>query len=139
MENKIIITGEAVINAPIEIVWQYWTLPEHIVQWNNASEDWHTPNAINDLTVGGKFVYRMEAKDGSFGFDFGGTYTLIEPLKTIKYTIGDGRLVEIEFIDNDETTHIIQKFEAEQQHSAEMQQKGWQAILNNFKRYTEEN
>ena len=98
MENKTTITVEAAIAAPLEKVWQYWTEPQHIIQWNNASEDWHTPHAENDLKEGGRFMSRMEAKDGSFGFDFGGTYTLVETNKQIEYTLDDDRKVSIHFI-----------------------------------------
>ena len=139
MQNKTIITVENNINAPVEKVWQYWTMPEHITQWNNASEDWHTPSAENDLRVGGSFLYRMEAKDGSFGFDFGGIYDAITTNKYIEYTIGDGRKVKITFTANSNKTKVAESFEAESEHSIEMQQGGWQAILDNFKKYTEAN
>jgi uncharacterized protein YndB with AHSA1/START domain len=94
-QSKTIITVENTINAPVEKVWEYWTKPEHIIKWNDASDDWHTPRAENDLRVGGSFVYRMEAKDGSFGFDFGGIYDAVTPGKYIEYTIDDGRKVKI--------------------------------------------
>jgi uncharacterized protein YndB with AHSA1/START domain len=133
------ITIAATVNAPVEVVWEYWTGPEHITQWNSASPEWHTPKAENDLRVGGKFLSRMEAKDGSFGFDFGGTYDEVIPNKLIAYTLGDGRKVKIAFTDEDEETKIVTVFEAENQNSIEMQKGGWQAILDNFKKYTEEN
>ena len=139
MQNKTIITVENNINSPVEKVWQYWTMPERITQWNNASEDWHTPSAENDLRVGGSFLYRMEAKDGSFGFDFGGIYDAITTNKYIEYTIGDDRKVKITFTADGNKTKVTESFEAESEHSIEMQQGGWQAILDNFKKYTEAN
>jgi uncharacterized protein YndB with AHSA1/START domain len=137
--NKTNITVETTVNAPVEKVWQYWTLPEHITKWNNASDDWHTPSAENDLRVGGKFVSRMEAKDGSFGFDFGGMYDEIKTHELIAYTLGDGRKVSINFSPSANGTKVVEAFEAESVNPAEMQKGGWQAILNNFKKYTEEN
>jgi uncharacterized protein YndB with AHSA1/START domain len=131
------ITVSAIVNAPIGKVWEYWTTPENIIEWNSASEDWHTPRAENDLRVGGKFFSRMEAKDGSFGFDFGGVYDGVIEHKLISYTMGDGRKVEVNFLDEGDATKIIETFEAESAHSFEQQKGGWQAILDNFKRYTE--
>ena len=136
--NKTTITVEAAIVAPIEKVWKYWTEPQHITQWNNASEDWHTPHAENDLKEGGRFTSRMEAKDGSFGFDFGGTYTLIETLKLIEYTLDDDRKVIINFTSQGNETTVVETFEAENMNSIELQKGGWQAILDNFKKYVEE-
>ena len=136
---KTIITVQSTINAPVQKVWEYWTEPTHIKRWNNASEDWHTPSAENDLRAGGKFSTRMEAKDGSFGFDFGGTYDAAEEHKLIEYTLGDGRKVKIVFTPDGDATKVVESFEAEGTHSAEMQQTGWQAILNNFKKYVEAN
>ena len=134
------ITVETTINAPIEKVWEYWTKPEHITQWNNASDDWHAPHAKNDLRAGGTFLCRMEAKDGSYGFDFGGTYDEVRDKDYIEYTLGDGRKVQITFSNDDNnTTKVVEKFDAESENSVEMQQGGWQAILNNFKKYTEGN
>jgi uncharacterized protein YndB with AHSA1/START domain len=133
------ITVNADINAPLEKVWNFWTLPEHIIKWNNASDDWHTPYAENDLRTGGKFQSRMEAKDGSMGFDFRGIYDNVELHKLIEYTLGDGRKVQISFSENDNQTRVSEKFEAEAENSVELQQNGWQSILNNFKKYTEEN
>lgn len=135
--NKQVITVTAIVSAPIQKVWECWTKPEHIVNWNNASEDWHTPRAENDLRAGGRFLSRMEAKDGSFGFDFGGEYTAVKELELIAYTIGDGRKVEIHFKADGNNTEVIESFEAEGTNPVEMQRGGWQAILNNFKRYTE--
>ena len=136
-QNKVSITVENTINAPVEKVWEYWTKPEHITQWNNASDDWHTPHAENDFRPGGKFVSRMEAKDGSFGFDFGGVNDAITPHEYIEYTIGDGRKVKIYFKADGDKTKVTETFEAEDTNSIDVQQGGWQAILNNFKKYTE--
>ncbi len=131
------ITVENTVNAPIEKVWRFWTEPEHIKKWNNASEDWHTPHAENDLRVGGKFVSRMEAKDGSFGFDFGGVYDAVEENKYIEYRLDDERKVKIFFTPGENETKVVETFEAENTYPIEMQRDGWQAILNNFKKYTE--
>ncbi len=131
------ITVEVVVASSLDAVWERWTTPKDIMQWNNASDDWHTLGASNDLKAGGKFVYRMEAKDGSFGFDFGGIYDLVKPREHISYTIGDGRKVEINFTSNGTETRVVETFEAETENSLEMQRNGWQAILNNFKKYTE--
>lgn len=135
--EKTTITVAATVNAPIEKVWQYWTAPQHITQWNNASNDWHTPKATNDLRKDGTFNYRMEAKDNSFGFDFEGRYTDIKTNELIEYVISDGRKVQILFEALNDETHITETFEAEEVHPVELQQDGWQAIINNFKRYTE--
>jgi uncharacterized protein YndB with AHSA1/START domain len=137
--DKINITVEATINAPVERVWSFWTLPEHITQWNNASDDWHTPSATNDLQVGGKFTCRMEAKDGSFGFDFWGIYDEVKTNELIAYTMGDGRKAKIIFTNVGNATKVVETFEAETENSVELQRGGWQAILNNFKKYTETN
>src|ERR1700733_5896631 len=104
--NKTNITVETTVNAPVEKAWEYFTKPEHIIKWNNASDDWHSPKAENDLRVGGKFNYRMEAKNGSFGFDFGGVYNAVETNKKIEYTLGDGRKVTIDFSGNGNTTNV---------------------------------
>ncbi|MDR7236906.1 SRPBCC family protein [Neobacillus drentensis] len=132
------VTVKAVVNAPVEKVWEYWTEPKHITQWNNASDDWHTPVAENDLTVGGKFLTRMEAKDGSFGFDFGGIYDEVKLNEVISYTLGDGRKVTITFKGQGNETEVIETFDAETTNPVEMQQAGWQAILDNFKKYAEQ-
>jgi uncharacterized protein YndB with AHSA1/START domain len=132
------ITVKATVHAPVEKVWEYWTEPSHITKWNNASDDWHTPVAENDLRVGGKFLTRMEAKDGSFGFDFGGIYDEVKLNKVISYTLGDGRKVTITFKGQGNETEVIETFDAETMNSVEMQQAGWQAILDNFKKYTEQ-
>ena len=137
-ENNSKITIETTVHAPVEKVWKYWTEPNHITKWNSASEDWHTPFSENDLRVGGKFSSRMEAKDGSFGFDFGGVYDEVKLNDFISYTIGDGRKVEITFIHEENDTKIIEVFDPETENTIEMQQAGWQAILNNFKKYAEQ-
>jgi uncharacterized protein YndB with AHSA1/START domain len=135
--EKTIITVENTINAPVQKVWEYWSKPEHITQWNNASDDWHTPRAENDLRAGGSFVSRMEARDGSFGFDFGGVYDAVKPNEYIEYTLGDGRKVKIHFSAQGDSTKVTESFEAESTNSIEMQRTGWQAILDNFKKHTE--
>lgn len=135
--NQQIITIETTVNAPVEKVWEYWSKPEHVTKWNQASDDWHTTRGENDLRKGGKFSFRMEAKDGSFGFDFGGTYDDVQLNKYIEYTLGDGRKVQVYFEGNGNKTHIKESFEAESMNSIEMQRTGWQAILDNFKKYTE--
>jgi uncharacterized protein YndB with AHSA1/START domain len=137
MNNKTTITIEATVKANIETVWSKWTNPNDIVKWNTASEDWHTTKAENDLVVGGKFSSRMEAKDGSFGFDFWGFYTHIITNELIEYTMGDDRKVSVKFSANNGQTTITTLFEAENENPIEMQQFGWQAILNNFKKYAE--
>ncbi len=135
--EKTRITVATEINAPVEKVWNLWTDPEHIVHWNNASDDWHTPKAENDLRTGGRFLSHMEARDGSSGFDFTGVYTGVEPHKQIAYTLDDGRKVMITFQPEGAVTWVTEIFEAEQTNSEEMQRSGWQAILDNFKRYVE--
>ena len=139
MEAKKIITVQAVVNAPVDKVWKLYSEPEHVVQWNNASNDWHTPRAENDLKVGGKFLYRMEAKDGSSGFDFNGTYKQVKTNESIVYSLTDGRKVQVIFTtkDDDTRTKIAITFEPEGTFPIEMQRDGWQAILNNFKKYVE--
>lgn len=137
MEKRTSITIEATVNAAIEKVWNCWTATEHITKWCNASDDWHTPWAENDLRKGGKFITRMEAKDGSFGFEFGGIYDNVKANEHIAYTMDDGRKANIAFSQNGSQTTIVETFEAENENPVEMQQQGWQAILNNFKKYTE--
>lgn len=137
--NKTTITVETLVNVPVDKVWEFWIKPEHITKWNNASEDWHTPKAENDLRVGGAFSSRMEAKDGSFGFDFGGVYDEVKTNELIAYTLGDDRTVKISFVPDGQTTKVTEVFEAEAINPAEMQQTGWQAILDNFKKYAEAN
>lgn len=135
-ENKKI-TVSVSIKAPVEKVWETWTNPVHIERWNRATDEWHTPKATNDLRVGGKFIWRMEAKDGSAGFDFTGEYTALTPHRLIEYVLEDGRKVSIQFIETNGETQVTEIFEAEAIHPAELQQAGWQAILNNFKTHTE--
>lgn len=135
--EKTKITIETNINAPIEKVWTYWTVPEHITNWYFASPEWHAPRAENDLRSDGRFLTRMEAKDGSFGFDFSGTYTMVKLHETIAYTLDDDRTVHVAFEATGNFTKLTQIFEAEDTHPIEMQKGGWQAILNNFKTYTE--
>jgi uncharacterized protein YndB with AHSA1/START domain len=136
-EEKTRITVETEVNAPVEKAWKIFTSPNDVIHWNNASEDWHNPKAENDLRPGGSFVYRMEAKDGSFGFDFGGTYDDVKENELITYTIGDGRKVQVTFSGNGGQTKVVETFEAEETHSIDLQRTGWQAILDNFKRYAE--
>lgn len=136
--NNTKITVKTTVNAPVDKVWNFWTEPDHIKKWNNASDDWHTPFAENDLRAGGKFVSRMEAKDGSFGFDFGGTYDQVKLHEVISYSMEDGRKVDITFSGKGNETEIIETFDAETSNSVELQQQGWQAILNNFKKYAEQ-
>ncbi len=138
-EAKIAVTVEANIHAPVAKVWAYWIKPEHITQWCFASPDWHAPHAENDLQTGGKFSTRMEAKDGSFGFDFWGIYDDVKMNELIVYTMGDGRKASIIFSSDGNTTKIIETFEAEDENPVEMQRAGWQAILDSFKKYTEAN
>lgn len=133
------ITIQTTIDAPVEKVWKFWNTPEDIIQWCTPSPDWHTPRAENDLRAGGKYLARMEAKDGSFGFDFGATYDEVRPNDYIEYTIADGRKVLINFVGDDGQTKIVQTFDAEDQNPVEMQRAGWQAILDNFRKYAEEN
>ena len=139
MSTPTVLTVTTTVNAPVSKVWDYWTSPEHIMQWNSASPEWHTPSATNDLRTGGSFTSRMEARDGSMGFDFGGVYDLVEDQRTIEYTMGDGRKVKITFTAEGDQTKIVESFDAETQNSLEMQQAGWQAIMDNFKTYTENN
>jgi uncharacterized protein YndB with AHSA1/START domain len=135
METSKKIVVETTVQAPVEKVWEYWTEPTHITKWNTASEEWHTPFAENDLKVGGKFLSRMEAKDGSFGFDFGGVYDDVRLNEVIAYSLEDGRKVTINFIRQGDETKVIETFDAENSNPIEMQEAGWQAILDNFKKY----
>lgn len=133
------ITVQSDINAPVSKVWEYWNNPAHITQWCNASPDWHTPRAENDVRTGGRFLTRMEAKDGSFGFDFSGTYTDVRENEHIAYTLDDERTVAISFTANGNMTNVVETFEMENQNPEEMQRFGWQCILDNFKNYVESN
>ena len=131
------ITVEANVDAPVEKVWEAWTKPEHIVKWNFATDDWHSPWAKADFREGGSFSARMEAKDGSMGFDFGGIYNVIRNNEFIEYTMGDDRKVQVEFSSSGNQTKVVETFDAESTHSLELQKNGWQAILDNFKKYVE--
>lgn len=137
-KNTTAITVEATVKAGIEKVWNAWTKPEHITKWCQASNDWHAPAATNDVRTGGKFSTTMAAKDGSVSFDFAGEYSNVIPHQLMEYVLGDGRTVKIKFSNQGDETHITETFDAENIHSLEMQQAGWQAILDNFKKYTEE-
>jgi uncharacterized protein YndB with AHSA1/START domain len=131
------ITVAVSVAVPVATAWKVWTTPEDICNWNHASDDWHTTHAENDLRPGGRFLSRMEAKDGSFGFDFYGTYDRIIPEQLIEITLGDNRKVKITFTEEEGSTKLVETFEAESVNSLELQQFGWQAILDNFKKYTE--
>ena len=136
-KQRTIISVETTVHAPIYQVWEMWTTPEHITKWNYASEDWQTTFAQNDLRKGGKFLSRMEAKDRSSGFDFDGIYDEVKTNQLIEYTLSDGRKVRVVFTDKDEETKIVESFDTEDSNSVEMQRDGWQAILDNFKKYVE--
>ncbi|MFZ1626595.1 MAG: SRPBCC family protein [Candidatus Moraniibacteriota bacterium] len=131
------ITVETTVAAPLETVWRAWTEPEHITEWNVASDDWCSPRATNDLRVGGRFNARMEAKDGSAGFDFEGTYTHVEAGKKIEYMMADGRTVQIAFAEEGTHVRVTETFDTENENAAELQRAGWQAILDRFGTYTE--
>jgi uncharacterized protein YndB with AHSA1/START domain len=135
MNQTIEVTAKVAV--PVQKAWELWTSPEHIIRWNAASEDWHTTKAQNDLRKGGKFSSRMEAKDGSFGFDFEGTYDDVIIHQLIEYTMSDGRKVSIKFTEKEGDTYLQEVFEPENEHSSELQRQGWQAIMDNFKRYAE--
>jgi len=131
------ITVSTVVNAPVDVVWTSWIEPQHITKWCQASDDWHAPFAENDARTGGKFKTTMAAKDGSFSFDFEGVYSTVKEQELIEYDIADGRKVSIKFISRGDQTEVIETFEAENTHPLEMQRSGWQAILDNFRKYTE--
>ncbi len=133
------VTISATVNAPVEKTWDYFFNPVHIIKWNTPSPDWHTPSASGDLRPGGRFTSRMEAKDGSMGFDFGGVYDEVTPNEFASYTMDDGRKVTISFTGTENGTEIIEKFDPEDMNPVEFQQAGWQAILDSFKTYTENN
>lgn len=135
--ETISITVETIIHSTLEKAWQCWTDPAHITQWCFASDDWHAPSATNDLRSGGSFTTRMEARDGSFGFDFGGVYDVVIPLERIAYTMDDGRRVQIDFLPEADHVRVIERFDAETENSPEMQQAGWQAILDNYRKHVE--
>lgn len=131
------ITISAIINASIDRVWECWIEPQHITQWAFASDDWEAPHAENDLRVGGKFLTRMSAKDKSAGFDFTGIYTAVEENRLIEYDMDDGRHVKNVFEKTPEGVKVTTTFDPENENSEEMQREGWQAILDNFKKYVE--
>lgn len=132
------ITVETLVNAPIEKAWEYWTNPTYITQWNFANDDWQCPSATNDLRTGGKFSSRMEAKDGSFGFDFEGIYDEVKPHQHIAYTMEDGRTASIRFTSQGDSTKITETFDAEATNPEDLQRAGWQAILDNYKKLVDE-
>ena len=136
-KEKTKITVQAKIKAPVDRVWKLWTTPEDIIRWNHASDDWQSPRAINDLREGCKFTIRMEAKDGSEGFDFEGVYNKVKANRLIEYTIGDGRRVKIDFAGSGKKTRVVETFEAENVYTVDQQRSGRQSILNNFKKYAE--
>lgn len=130
------VTIETIVKAPIAKVWAAWTTPDDIKQWNAASDDWHTTQAVVDLREGGAFSSRMEAKDGSFGFDFAGIYTKLIPNELLEFTFGD-RAAKVEFLNGENGVLVRETFDAETEHPIEMQRQGWQAILNNFAKHVE--
>lgn len=139
MSNKTTLHIEATINATIQTIWEFWTDPSHITQWNQASSDWHCPKATNDLKPGGRFTSTMAAKDGSMSFEFGGIYDTITTHHLIEYTLDDGRQVKVVFSSQSDKVLIESDFEPEASNPHEMQQAGWQAILDSFKHYVEAN
>ncbi len=139
MEISTTLTVSVTANVPVEKAWKHFTSPDAIVQWYHASEDWHAPKALNDLTIGGIFFTRMESKDGSMGFDFTGTYTAIEMHKLIAFLLPDGRKVSVTFSEEGSATTIIETFDAETLNPVDLQRAGWQSILDNFKHFTENN
>lgn len=136
MKTKI--TIETIVNTTPEKAWHHFVKPASIEKWNHASDDWHCPKAVNDLTEGGSFSYTMSSTDGSISFDFNGIFLRIIPNEYLKYKIADGRIVEVQFIAVDDKTKVVETFEAENMHSEEMQRAGWQSILNNYKKFTNE-
>jgi uncharacterized protein YndB with AHSA1/START domain len=139
MTKETRITVEATVNAGIEKVWKLWNNPEDIMKWNTPDPSWHSPSSENDLTVGGKFKNRMEAKDGSFGFDFEGIYDTVILNQEITYTMGDGRQATTIFTEQEGKTHLATTFDPETENEPEFQKQGWQAILDNFVKYVESN
>ncbi len=136
MKTKI--TVETIVDTTPEKAWSHFVKPASIEKWNHASEDWHCPKAINDLTEGGTFSYTMSSTDGSISFDFNGIFLRIIPNEYLKYKIADGRIVEVQFIAVGDKTKVVETFEAENMHSEEMQRAGWQSILNNYKKFVDE-
>ena len=131
------ITIQTTVNAPLATVWRAWNSPDDIKQWNAAQDDWHTTRSELDLREGGKFLSRMEAKDGSMGFDFEGTYTRVVPMQEIDYRMSDGREVSVRFEEREQGVLVTETFDAESENSPEMQRQGWQAILDSFRRHVE--
>lgn len=133
------ITIQVLVSADRQKVWEYYTKPDHITKWNFAIDTWHCPMVSNDMKVGGKYLARMEAKDGSFGFDFEATYNEITEGEKFSYTMTDNRVVNAIFKELGDKTELSIIFDAESENPVDMQQQGWQSILNNFKKYTEQN
>ena len=138
-KEKTSITVESTIKAPVDKVWKYWNEPEHIKMWAFASDDWHAPHSENDIRTNGKFKTTMAAKDGSFSFDFEGVYTNVQANKLIEYVMADGRNVKVSFASKGNETKVTETFDAEDTHSIDQQRAGWQAILDNFAKHTENN
>jgi uncharacterized protein YndB with AHSA1/START domain len=136
-EHAMKITIETVVNASLARVWKAWNTPEDIKRWNAAQDDWHTTQSSVDLREGGRFMSRMEAKDGSMGFDFEGTYTRVVPQQAIEYRMSDGREVQTQFVEQADGVLVRSTFDTDSENPAEMQRAGWQAILDNFRRYAE--
>lgn len=136
--EKQFISIETKVSAPVEEVWKFWTTPKHITNWNNASADWYTPSAENDLREGGSFSYRMAARDNSASFNFTGIYDEVRENQLLVYTIEDGREVRVKFQEENGTTHVVEQFVPDATQANDVQKRGWQAILDNFKRYVEE-
>jgi uncharacterized protein YndB with AHSA1/START domain len=135
MAEKIVVAVD--VECSIGRAWACWTKPEYIVLWNHASEDWRCPKAVNDLRAGGTFSYRMEAVDGSVGFDFGGAYSEVAEGRLIAFELGDGRAVRVAFEASGNGTRVVETFEAESENPPELQRVGWQAIMDNFKKVAE--
>lgn len=131
------ITVQTIVHAPLEKVWAYWNQPEHISGWAFASDDWEATSQGNDLQVGGRFTTRMQAKDQSMGFDFAGVYTAVTENEYLAYTLDDGRTVQLQLTDTGDGVQVVQTFEQEMENSREEQRQGWQAFLDNFKKYAE--
>lgn len=131
------VTVSVNIKRNIDHVWQTWTLPGHIINWNFANDEWICPSAINDLDVGGQFIYRMESRDGRDGFTFMGIYTEVIEMEKISYKLDDGREVSVNFSKTGDGTEVTEEFEVEDANTLETQRAGWLAILNNFKKYSE--
>lgn len=131
------ITIETEVDAPLEAVWDAWVTPEDITHWNFAMDEWCCPAAALDLKEGGRFNYRMEARDGSVGFDFEGEFTEVNPHQSIRYRLGDDREVEVQFVETQDGVRVIETFEADDEYTAEQQREGWLGILNNFKKHVE--